>query len=373
MQTFRPDTPAQLAEALATAAAAGDSIRLGGAFSKDAMAGPLADAAVIITTTGLTRVLQYEPGDLTVSVEAGLKMADLRRLLEADGLMLPLDPPFSEQATVGGVVAANTCGPRRRLYGTTRDFVIGLRFASLVGKLADSGGMVVKNVAGLDMAKLMIGSFGTLAALCSVNFKLIPLSRRTRTFLQPFDSLSEAVAARDGVIKSVLQPAAVDLLNPQAAPRLNLQGYALLVQAAGNPSVLDRYARELPSATVLEGEPERQLWHAVQEFTPDFLRDRPETTVVRISSRISELQAVIEALPDPALARAASGVVYAYLSDPAQAPHGRKFVIEFAPQSVRQSSELWPQPGNDLDLMKKIKQMFDPKHLLNQGRLYGRI
>jgi glycolate oxidase FAD binding subunit len=373
MQTLRPETSAQLADALATAAGKKDSIRIGGAFSKDAMAGPLPEADVVISTSALTHVLRYEPRDLTISVEAGLKFAELRRMVEADGMMLPLDPPFSDQATVGGVVAAATCGPRRRLYGTVRDFVIGLRFATLEGKLADSGGMVVKNVAGLDMAKLMIGSFGTLAPLVSVNFKLIPRAPRSRTFVQPFASLAEAVATRDTILQGVLQPAAVDLLNPPAAARLKLEGYALLVQAAGNASVLDRYARQFPSATVLEEEGERRLWGAVREFTPDFLREQPETTVVRISSRISELQAVMASVQGPALARAASGVAYAYLSDPSQAPPGGKSVIEFAPQAVRQSCDLWPHPGNDLELMKKIKQMFDPQHLLNRGRLYGRI
>ena len=92
--------------------------------------------------------------------------------------MVPLDPPFSAGATVGGVVASNSSGPRRRLYGTARDLVIGMQFATLEGKLVQSGGMVVKNVAGLDMAKLMIGSFGTLAAIAVVNFKLHARRRR---------------------------------------------------------------------------------------------------------------------------------------------------------------------------------------------------
>ena len=99
--------------------------------------------------------------------------------------MVPLDPPFADQATVGGVVAANSSGPRRRLYGTARDMVIGMRFATLEGKLVQSGGMVVKNVAGLDMAKLMIGSFGTLAAIAVVNFKLVPMPEAERSFLLP--------------------------------------------------------------------------------------------------------------------------------------------------------------------------------------------
>ncbi len=119
-------------------------------------------------------MLEYEPRDLTISVEAGLPWREFTSLLAANRQMVPLDPPFAADATVGGVVAANSSGPRRRLYGTARDLVIGMRFATLEGKLVQSGGMVVKNVAGLDMAKLMIGSFGTLAAIAVVNFKLLP-------------------------------------------------------------------------------------------------------------------------------------------------------------------------------------------------------
>src|SRR4029077_15887594 len=127
---------------------------------------------------------------------------------------VPLDPPFAEGATVGGVISANCSGPRRRLYGTARDLVIGMQFATLEGKLAHSGGMVVKNVAGLDMAKLMIGSFGTLAAIAVVNFKLMPAPEGERSFLLPFDSIEAAMAVRNRILQSPLQPAAIDLLNP---------------------------------------------------------------------------------------------------------------------------------------------------------------
>src|SRR5437764_13312898 len=98
--------------------------------------------------------------------------------------MSTLDPPCGAEASVGGILAANSSGPRRRLYGTARDLVIGMQFATLEGKLVQSGGMVVKNVAGLDMAKLMIGSFGTLAAIAVANFKLLPMPEAESTFLR---------------------------------------------------------------------------------------------------------------------------------------------------------------------------------------------
>src|SRR5579862_3688899 len=115
--------------------------------------------------------------------------------------MIPLDGPYCAGATAGGVVAANISGARRRLYGTARDLVIGMKFATLDGKLVQSGGMVVKNVAGLDMAKLMIGSFGTLAAMAVVNFKVIPKPVEEGTVLLPLGTLAEAITARDNVLK----------------------------------------------------------------------------------------------------------------------------------------------------------------------------
>src|SRR5207253_2272394 len=141
---------------------------------------------------------------------------------------------FAEQATVGGVVAANSSGPRRRLYGTARDLVIGMTFATLEGKLVQSGGMVVKNVAGLDMGKLMIGSFGTLAAIVSVNFKLTPRPAVARTLLFAYEDLRTAIEARDAAIRGVLNPIAVDILNPVLSAQLGLKNVTLAMIFAGN-------------------------------------------------------------------------------------------------------------------------------------------
>jgi glycolate oxidase FAD binding subunit len=369
MVTVRPSDVRELAEAMGQAGSAKRAVRLGGAFSKDAMAGPVAAAETTVSTCAMSRVLLYEPGDLTISVEAGMRWADLTSLLARDRQMIPLDPPFFHEATVGGVVAANTSGPRRRLYGGVRDVVIGMQFATLEGRLVQSGGMVVKNVAGLDMAKLMIGSFGTLAAIGSVNFKLTPAPETTRTFLQRFTSLKDAIAARDQLLRSVLQPAAVDLLNPAASERVGLSAhYSLLVQAAGIAEVLGRYQAELPRAEFIACEP---LWTRIREFTPDWVRDHPEGCVVRLGTRLSEVGAALEHADGPALARAATGVVWLYAAQPRW--NGFPGAVEFAPPAVKASADLWPAPGTALGVMRKVKALFDPDGILNPGRLYGRI
>ena len=156
--------------------------------------------------------------------------------------MVPLDPPFADDATVGGVIAANSSGPRRRLYGTARDLVIGMKFATLEGKLVQSGGMVVKNVAGLDMAKLMIGSFGTLAAIAVVNFKLPPMPEVERSFLLPFDSLADAIAARNrhpgGRAAARRDRPAESGGRPDAG---QIATWLLALRAGGNAAAVDRY------------------------------------------------------------------------------------------------------------------------------------
>ena len=346
-------------------------MQLAGAGSKSAMGGPIEPADAVISTTAMNRVLQYEPADLTISVEAGMRWADLTALLESNRQMIPLDPAFSGSATVGGVVAANSSGPRRRLYGTARDVIIGMKFATLEGKLVQSGGMVVKNVAGLDMAKLMIGSFGTLAAVAVVNFKIAPMPPATRTFILPHNSLAEAMSARDRILQGVLQPAALDLVNPAAAARLGLDGYCLLLQVGGSESVMDRYTRELAGAEVRQDD---SLWMKVREFTPEWLRDHPAGAVVRLSTTLKGVADGLAIASGPALARAGTGVVYVYYTDANQATVGeQKGAVEFAPEPAKRKLTLWPRPGSDFPVMQKLKNLFDPKQLLNRGRLYGRI
>lgn len=368
---INPSSPEALAEVLAECSAAARTVQLSGADTKAAMAGPIEPADQSVSTSAMTRVLQYEPADLTISVEAGLRWSELTALLAKNQQMIPLDPPFAAKATVGGVLAANTSGPRRRLYGSARDVVIGMKFATLEGKLVQSGGMVVKNVAGLDMAKLMIGSFGTLAAIAVVNFKLAPIPPVSRTFILSYPDLQAAMTMRDRILQGVLQPSALDLLNPAAAERLGLQNYCLLMQVGGSDSVMQRYARELSGAEVRDDD---GLWAGVREFTPQWMADHPGGAVVRHSTTLAGISEPFGKVSNPVIARAGNGVVYVYYTDAAEANvDGGKGAIEFSPEPVKRSLELWPRPGSDFPVMQKIKHLFDPERLLNRGRLYGRI
>jgi len=219
-----------------------------------------------------------------------------------------------------------------------------MTFVNLEGKLIQSGGMVVKNVAGLDMAKLMIGSFGTLAAVAVVNFKLFPMPVDSCTFVMEFSTVADAIAERDRILNSILQPSAIDLVNWPGPWRL-------LVRAGGSKTVLDRYARELPKAKAISGDEETALWDEVRDFSPLFLAAHPAGGVVSTSVAFTEMRSILESTTVPVIVRAGSGVIYAH--------------YEKNPPAT--------DLGSAASMMERVKDMFDPERLLNRGRLYGRI
>jgi glycolate oxidase FAD binding subunit len=361
MSRIHPATPRELAAVLRDAAATNTTVILGGGATDD----------VTVSTASLDKVLQYEPRDLTLSVEAGIPYSRLRALLAEQGQMLPLDPPWDNEATIGGVIATNRSGSRRRLFGTARDMIIGMTYATLEGNLVTSGGMVVKNVAGLDTQKLMIGSFGTLAAIASVNFKLSPLPVGSRTFVLRFDTAAECIGARDQVLQGVLQPVALDVVSPGVA---GFDSWTLLVRAHGSDRVLARYAAELPAAESLDNSREAGLWSALDNF----LRDHD--TVARVSHPMPALLDVAGLRHSALLARAGSGVTL--LAQPSleqitacmrqASAKGWRAVVERSSLSLPPELR-WPDPGDDFEDMRSIKTLFDPKGILNPGRLYGRI
>jgi glycolate oxidase FAD binding subunit len=381
---LRPATSEELRDALASAGASNRTIQLFGADSKRLMAGPVAPADVRISTGGMRRILQYEPRDLTISVESGIPFAELNSVLARNGQMIPLDGPWSDEATAGGIVAANISGARRRHFGTARDLVIGMTFATLDGKLVQSGGMVVKNVAGLDMGKLMIGSFGTLAAIASVNFKLTPRPAVARTLVFTYDDLHTAFQARDAAIRGVLNPVAVDILNPVLSAQLGLKNFTLAMLFAGNEAVIERSVREAGAfgpGRALQTDEEQRFWSGLYAVTPRFLEKFPQAIVVRVATALAECGEALAGVEGPGHAHAASGIVRGWFTRPdtaskwlaAAAKRGWKGVVEFSSESVKPGLTLWPEPGGDFAIMKKVKQMFDPGNLLNRGRLYGRL
>jgi len=164
---------------------------------------------VDVTTDGLTRVLEHDPGDLTCTVETGVRLSELRTVLAAAGQRLSLDPPGDP--TIGALLARNVSGPLRHRYGAPRDLVLGTTVVLGDGTIANAGGKVVKNVAGYDLARLVCGSEGRLALIARASFRLHPLPKTARTLVVESDDVAHVVGA---LVRSQLQPSALDVLQP---------------------------------------------------------------------------------------------------------------------------------------------------------------
>lgn len=385
-ESLAPSTIEELRAALLQCAEEQASVETRGAFSKASFGGPLRQATCRLQTCGLNRLLAYEPADLTVSVEAGMRYADLSRTLAENNQFLPLDPPFAEDATVGGILAANSSGSRRRRFGTARDMTIGMRFATLDGKIVSSGGMVVKNVTGLDMAKLMIGSFGTLAVIASANFKLFPMPESFASFVFRGASAS-LLEVRKQILGGVLQPIAIDWLDAGAAQALGLGGSpALLAEAAGSPSVTRRFNEAFDTLAAthgvsLDGAPEG-LWQRVRECGPNWLNTHPDGALVRCSTvqtRLAELLDLAARCGCAAALRAGNATGLLMAPDTETAGRaiaelrqgGFRATLEAGPDTLKQGIQQWNAGGSELQLVQRIKADFDPLSLLNPSRLYG--
>src|SRR6202453_2473468 len=213
--------------------------------------------------TRLNKVIAYDPGDLTLSVEAGVPLAKIAQLLAEHRQFLPLALPFSAHTTVGGAVASGVDSPLRQSYGTARDFLLGMEYVTGEGISAKSGGRVVKNVTGYDIHKLMIGALGTLGIITKINFKTFPTPLERRGYVPRFRSADQALDLCHRLMQSPLAPLSVEVFSPQvtelfesaAALRMaeaplpkhvfDSNEWAVSVTYARDEPVLERYAKDL--------------------------------------------------------------------------------------------------------------------------------
>lgn len=209
----QPGTPRDVADILAAAGADGRAVIPFGGGTKLSLGNVPERADIGLSTLGLNRVLHFEPTDLTLSVESGMRFADLQAVLAEQGKTLPVDAVDAERATIGGLVASALSGPRRLGNGTLRDLLIGVAVAYPNGTVAKAGGLVVKNVTGFDLMRLHHGALGTLGVMVALNFKVMPLPRSESTVIAEFASFAEGMAASDRVRASRVRPAALDLVD----------------------------------------------------------------------------------------------------------------------------------------------------------------
>jgi len=335
----------------------------------------------------LDRVLEHEPADLTATVQAGITLGDLQQQLGQGGQFLPLDPPAGHRATIGGILAANASGPSRHAYGTARDITIGMRVVTADGRITRAGGRVVKNVAGYDLCKLYIGCLGTLGVIVEATFKLAPLPKAERIVVASFAAPPAACAFAAELQRRGLSMRALQLLNPVAASATGLSregGYALIVDLAGSTEAVERSRREIGG---LAREAGAQL-RDVDSRTPVW----PEGTellckAVVLPTRIPALIEAGEALPGSPriIAQPTVGVVHASWAGAADAENvvsalqsataglGGTLVVEACPPELKPRLDVFGEPPPAFDLMRRVKQQFDPKGVLSPGRYVGRL
>ncbi|MBI4480484.1 MAG: FAD-binding oxidoreductase [Acidobacteria bacterium] len=370
-----------------------------------------------ISLERLNKICDYPANDLTISVEAGVPIRELESTLAGKGQMLPLDVPFAGQATVGGTIATNMNGPRRLGYGAWRDILLGVQFATADGKLAKGGGKVVKNVAGYDTPKLMIGALGSLGILLEFTFKVFPKPPASTTIALHFRSGESVSRAALRIVHSPLLPQALELMDAPAGalanqPELQLARFTLLAGVAGLEEVLTRFEHGLPALVradglehfeILRGKREAEVWNAVQELTPEFLSAHPRGIVVKASLPLSRLGDFIcdarttaeeYGLSQATLARTGSGIVYAYLWPKSREPEdsigellrqaaermireaeqgGGRAIVEWCPAELKNKINLWGTLGDDFASMRQLKAALDPQGTLSPGRFYGGI
>lgn len=349
-----------------------------------------------LSTAKLNEIVDFPEKDLTITVNAGISMKSLNEALAREGLMLPLDVPQQAAATLGGVIATNTNGPRRFGYGTVRDYVIGIEAVNGKGQVFHGGGRVVKNVAGYDFCKLLTGSLGTLGVITQATVKLKPIPEDSVTVIVPLDSPDIAESCIAMLMESPTVPAAIELLygNAWEAWTENAKsGLTLAVQLAGTSVELawgqqrlidDLKVEGASGATVISGEPHVQLWKAIQEFPAG---ERELTIQIKTvsSGAIPVIEKCRQFAPDCIIQSDAgngvvtvgfteipdggiAGVVVTELGPLATSFHGHIETLRCPNPADLTIGTMWGNLSAPDWLQRRIKEQFDPQGILNPGR-----
>lgn len=381
-----PATTAETAEVMKATAAHGLAVVARGRGTKMTWGRPPSRADVLLDLSAMDQVLDHAAGDLVVAAEAGTRLADVQAVVSAAGQRLALDETVPG-ASIGGTLATSTSGPGRLATGTMRDLLIGVTVVRSDGVVAKAGGRVVKNVAGYDLGKLVIGSYGTLAVATEALFRLHPLPASRSFVTVPVEEPSSAHTLVQSVVHSQVVPSAVEVDWPADGPG------TLTVLLAGIPEgVLGRTSATLGllGATAQAQESAPEGWGAYP-WSPQAAGDQ-RSTALKLTFALSGLPDVLSAARDadvPVHLRgsAGAGVVYGAITPEHEvddvtaavdrlravcARHGGSLVVLDAADKVKRAVDTWG-PVTGLDLMWRVKDQFDPDHRLAPGRFVGGI
>jgi glycolate oxidase FAD binding subunit len=397
-----PRNPAELAEVVACAAQNHWRILPCGQGSKLSWGGLLQDIDLVISSQHLTQLIDHAAGDMTVTVQAGMRFAQLQDTLSQAKQMVALDPSFPGQASIGGIVASRDGGALRHRYGGVRDFVLGVSFVRSDGQLVKAGGRVVKNVAGYDLMKLLTGSFGSLGMITELTLRLYPQPATSQTLLVTGDSTALNPLLQT-LLRSSLTPTSVDLLSDQIlATQFGVTAtMGLLVRFQGLAASIHQQLQTLqtwvdPNQLEIQVfREDAQLWPHLQtlmDTAPPFLCRigcLPATSPTTLATLTQLCHAAdvqlwgrlhagfgvgmlgLQGEPDALLA------LLPKLRHCCQQAQGYLTLLQ-APVALKQTAleqgfEIWGYAGNALELMRQIKYQFDPTQMFSPQRFVGGV
>ena len=404
----RPGSVAELSGAMAAAWEDEMAVAPVGGRTRTDLGNRLRRLDAVLELTRLDRVITHNPADLTLTVEAGITLTSLQGELARHGQFLAVDPPLPDHATIGGTLTTGTSGPLKWQYGHPRDLVIGMKVVQADGTVISSGGRVVKNVSGYDMARLHIGGLGTLGVIAEVSFKLTPLPKQESTLLVAFEGSGPCLRAAEGIFHSHVIPLALcsfDRGVSERAESVDARGsHFLAVRAGGRPMTVRRQIsdctevcrqHDATAVEVLDEAEAAALWRRLADFG---WADEPRPAMIGratlLPSAIPKLVEVIDrwdgARPT-IVAQPAYGTVLMrwsggdggmpseesvrVLSRARNAVHeaGGGMLIERCPVEVKDDFDVWDEVGESLATMRRMKEQYDPRGILNPGRFAGRI
>jgi glycolate oxidase FAD binding subunit len=371
----------------------GTLLSVSGQGTKAAMGRPnQTDAS--ISSAAMSGVTLYEPAEMVIAAHSGTPVSEVVRTLAAKGQQLPFEPmdyrPLlgsKGEPTIGAVAAMNISGPRRIMAGAARDSLIGVRFVNGRGEVVKSGGRVMKNVTGLDLVKLMAGSWGTLGFLTEVTFKVLPKQERMATLVlrglddrQAIEALSQALGSPFDVTGAAHIPSKD---RQGASTLIRLEGFSVSVDYRLNE--LKRLLKRVTYMDILEGRGAEALWQSVRDATMFTGADRAiwrvSTAPTRGPDFITHVARSLEAqwFYDWGggltwIATPVDGDAGASIMREATHEFGGHATLVRAPAEVRSSIDVFePQADAIMTLTKGIKASFDPAGILNPGRMYAGV
>ena len=387
-----PATIEETSEVMKLASREGLAVSPRGGGTKTGLGNPPREIDLILSTARMDGIIEYAPGDQIVRVQAGLKLQDLQESLAESDQMLGVDPP-EKGATVGGIVAANSSGPRRLRYGTVRDLIIGIRVILADGTVAKAGGKVVKNVAGYDLSKLFTGSLGTLGVIAEANFRLHPIRESARTVVVRVDDPEKIAGVAQDLTHSSFSQFVLDALEM----RWERESGAVVALFEGIEPAVEAQASTAAEILRSHGEVHVLGKDDGEAFWEDFAR-RPwsEGDVgLKIGAPPDDLSAVFDSVLGAAgragaeasiSGHAGTGVTYVGLSGgedglvevveeirEIRVRRGGSVVVQGAPLAVKERVDVWGPVGDYLGLTRRVKEKFDPEYIMNPGRFLGGI